>query len=287
MSTSLHTNDETPTKSLGPTAARLVATLYSRNRPVFHLSEASEILGSRTAAASVVNQLVRHGIVTRLKSGTFRLVPFELGFEREYLGNPYIVARELVTRGKTDFQSSYYLSHASAFDLHQMITQPALVVYISSTKMIRPRTILGTEFKFVCCKSNDLFGITEMWVDKNEKICVSDLERTLLDGLKLPNYCGGMIEVAKAFSIKKDIIDPQKIIDYAMTLNVGAVNRRLGYLMELYKIGDRTHWEFLQKTLSATYQLFDPELPSEGHHTAKWRLKLNISEEELIAIRGT
>src|SRR5205085_2139900 len=125
------------------------------------------------------------------------------------------------------------------------------------------------------------------WIDKNEKIHVSDLERTLLDGLKQPAYCGGLIEVAKGFSIKQDAIDPQKIIDYVMKLGVGAVTRRLGYLMELYKIGSRIHWEFLQQSLTATYQLLDPELPAEGHHTAKWRLRLNIPEAELIAIRGT
>ena len=116
---------------------------------------------------------------------------------------------------------------------------------------------------------------------------MSDLERTLLDGVKLPGYCGGMIEVAKAFSIKHDQIDPQKVIDYAAKLDVGAVYRRLGFLMELYQIGDRIYWEFLQTKLTRTYQLLDPDLPQEGHHIAKWRLRLNISEDELIAIRGT
>jgi len=96
-----------------------------------------------------------------------------------------------------------------------------------------------------------------------------------------------MIEVAKAFSIKHDYIDPKKIVSYAMRLNVGAVFRRLGYLMELYEIGDQTHLDCLRTKLTSTYQLFDPDLSREGHHTIKWRLRLNISEDELSAIRGT
>lgn len=271
-------------KTLGVLAARLVATLYSRNRPVFHFQEAADILGGRAPASKVLSQLVNHGIVTRLMPGTFRLVPFELGFEREYLGNPYIVARELACKS---VKEEYYLSHGSAFDLHQMVTQPQLIVYVSSPKMIRPRTIQGTEFRFVRCKSKDLFGLTEMWVDKNEKICVSDLERTLVDGLKQPEYCGGLSEVAKGFSMKYQAIDPQKLIDYAIKLDVGAVIRRLGYLMELYQIGSRVHWELLRTMVTSTYQLLDPELSAEGHHIAKWRLKLNVSQEELLAIRGT
>jgi predicted transcriptional regulator of viral defense system len=168
-----------------------------------------------------------------------------------------------------------------------MVTQPQLIVYVSSPRMMRSRSIQGTEFRFVRCKADDLFGITELWIDKNEKVFVSDLERTLLDGLRQPTYCGGFSEVAKGFSIKHEAIDPQKLIDYAVKLDVGAVIRRLGYLMELYQIGSRIHWEFLQTKLTPTYQLLDPELPAEGPHIARWRLRLNIPQEELLAIRGT
>jgi predicted transcriptional regulator of viral defense system len=153
--------------------------------------------------------------------------------------------------------------------------------------MMRSQTIQGTEFRFVRCKIGDLFGITEIWIDKNEKVVISDLERTLIDGLRQPSYCGGLSEVAKGFSIKHQAIDPQKLIDYAVKLDVGAVIRRLGYLMELYQIGARIHWEFLQTKLTSTYQLLDPELPAEGHHIARWRLRLNVPQEELLAIRGT
>jgi len=284
----MRTNNNSTLKRLGPLAARLVASLYDQNRPVFHFQEAEEILGGRGPTASVLSQLVRHGVATRLKPGTFRLVPFELGFEREYLGNPYVVARELAVDARKDAaKPEYYLSHGSAFDLHQMVTQPQLIVYTSSPRMMRSHTIQGTEFRFVRCKARDLFGITEMWVEKNEKVFVSDLERTLLDGLKQPAYCGGFSEVAKAFSMKHQAIDPQKLIDYATKLGVGAVIRRLGYLMELYKIGLSAHWELLRTKLTPTYQLLDPELPGEGRYIARWRLKLNIPEEELLAIRGT
>jgi predicted transcriptional regulator of viral defense system len=275
-------------KTLSPLSARLVTTLYSRQHHIFGIQEAAEILGGGLARASkVLSRLAHNGVVTRLKSGTYRLVPFEMGFEHEYLGNPYSVARALVLGSHKNDKEEYYLAYGSAFDLHQMITQPQLIVYVSSPKMLRPRIIQGTEFRFVRCKKSDLFGITEMWLDKHEKIRASDLERTLLDGLKHPAYCGGFSEVAKGFLMKRHEIDPQKLIDYALILDVGAVNRRLGYLMELYQIGLPIHWKFLQTTLTATYQLLDPELPAEGPHTARWRLRLNIPPEELLALKGT
>lgn len=168
-----------------------------------------------------------------------------------------------------------------------MVTQPQFIVYVSSPRMLRSRTIQGTEFRFIRCKAKDLFGLTEIWADKNEKIKVSDLERTLLDGLKQPTYCGGISEVAKRFTIKQDSIDPQKLIEYAKKLNVGSVTRRLGYLMELYKIGTPLHSEQLRQMLTQTYHLLDPDLPSEGKHIAKWRLRLNVPEEELLTIGKT
>lgn len=119
-------------KTLGPVSAHLVMTLYDRRRSIFHFFEAEEILGGRARATKIIFQLVKSGVVTRLKSGTYRLVPFELGFEREYLGNPYVAMRELIVGKHKGATEAYYLSHGSAFDLHQMATQPQFIVYASS-----------------------------------------------------------------------------------------------------------------------------------------------------------
>lgn len=274
------------TKTLGPQAAKLILSLYDRNHPIFSLGEALEILGGAHASIQfLVFDLARKGILTRLKPGLFQLVPFELGFEKEYLGNPYVVARELAFShlNKPTYKKAkvYYLSHGSAFDLHQMVTQPQLIVYVTTTRQIPTRTILGTEFRFVRCKSSHLFGITEVWVDKNEKVQVSDFERTILDGLKQPDYCGGISEVAKGLWIKREAIDAKKLVDYALRLNIGAVIRRLGFLLETYQIGHSEEIQFLQSKLTATYQLLDPGLPAEGKFIARWKLRLNVSEEEL------
>ena len=35
-------------------------------------------------------------------------------------------------------------------------------------------------------------------------VYISDIEKTVLDGLKMPGYCGGIAEVAKGFWMKRD-----------------------------------------------------------------------------------
>src|SRR3989338_3386238 len=114
-------------KTMGSQAARLVTTLQERHHLSFALPEVMEITGLKAASASsFLRALVNRGVAARLRPGLFQLVPFELGREKEYLGNPYVAARELMA-GR-----DYYISHASAMDIHRMTTQPQLVVYVVS-----------------------------------------------------------------------------------------------------------------------------------------------------------
>ena len=48
-------------------------------------------------------------------------------------------------------------------------------------------------------------------------------ERTLLDGLTRPKYCGGFMEVLHAFT-RRDF-DVKKIVDYALRLDVSVAKR--------------------------------------------------------------
>ena len=149
----MSTKQHTPSKTLGPKSALLVTTLHERGRLIFTLADAQDITGLKTVSArTLVHKLVGRGVATRLRPGVFQLVPPEMGRESDYLGNPYVVARELMG-GKP-----YYLSHASAMDIHDMVTQPQLVVCVTSPRAMRGRSILGTEFRFIRCKPEHSSG---------------------------------------------------------------------------------------------------------------------------------
>jgi len=269
-------------KTIGPRLAFVISELYTRQKTIFSNQDVKTITGlSPKAARGLTIRLVERGLATRLKPGLFILVPAELGHERDYLGDPYVVAAESVR----DY--SYFVSHASAMDIHQMVTQPQLVVYATTTQSIRPRVILGTEFRFVRCKPNHFFGTTDHWVTKTKKIKVSDLERTVIDGLRQSEYCGGFSEVAKGFWMRRQDMDVKKLVEYALMLDIGAVYRRLGYLLELFRIKEENQLELLRKKLTESYVLLDPQLPAEGNFIARWKLRLNVSSEEIGAIIRT
>jgi predicted transcriptional regulator of viral defense system len=218
--------NSTPLKTLGPQAANLVTMLHERSRAVFRLEDVRDITGlSETSARSFVRKLVDRGVASRLKPALYVLVPFELGRERQYPGNPLVVAREIM------HGEDYYLSHATAMEIHGMTTQPQLVVMVSTPACRRSVTALSGEFRFVRCQRRHLFGLTEHWVTKQEKVHVSDLERTIIDGLKQPEHCGGLTEVAKGLWMRRQDMNVDGLVQYAKRIGVGAVVRRLGFLL--------------------------------------------------------
>jgi predicted transcriptional regulator of viral defense system len=231
-------------KTLGPRAAQLIVELHERRQPIFSLADVTDITGlSPSSARSLVANTEARGIVTRLKPGLYNLVPFERGRDTEHVSDPYLIARTLV--GDAD----YFISHGSALELHRMVTQPQLAIIVSCAKRLRPQHIHG-------------------------------YERTIIDGLDHPQYVGGVTEVAKGLWMKRDTLRVELMIDYALRLGVGAVIRRLGYLLEFYGLADAAALEPLRARLTPTYQRLDPLFPNEGRMLARWRIRLNVEPNE-------
>jgi len=262
--------------------SRLLAELQDRSQSIFALADVQQILGLTPAlASSLMHKAVRRGVISRIKSGLFVIVPAEMGSSTTYAGNPYLTAMRLAG------QADSFISHASAMEIHRMVTQPQLGIFVSSTNRVRNCTVTGTEFHFVRIKLEHSFGTLKHWATKQEAVNISDLERTVMDGLRQPEYCGGITDVAKGLWMRHSDMQSDKLVDYALRLNVGAVTRRLGYLLELYGIAPGPALEKLRTSVTATYVPLDPTLPHEGSFLKRWRLQINISPNELEAVRGT
>jgi predicted transcriptional regulator of viral defense system len=278
----MSTQTAIPRKTVGHQTAGLLAGVYDRSQSTFTLADAKDITGLNShLASSLLQKAVRRGLVSRLMPGVFVIVPPELGSTVEYAADPYLTATRLAG------DAPCFISHASAMELHRMVTQPQLVVFASSAKRLRSRTGHDTEFRFVLIKPEHYFGTMKHWVTKQESVDVSDLERTVVDGLRQPEYCGGVTEVAKGLWMRQQDMQAAKLVDYALRLGTGAVLRRLGYLLELYALAPQSDLARLRDALSDTYAPLDPMLPKEGTYLRRWRLQLNITPQELDAIRAS
>ncbi len=265
-------------KTLGPVSSFLITELKKSGKSIFRIKDAQSILRkNENAAADLLSELVKRKILLRLKYGLFLIVPLEA--ENNYLENRYIVARELLS------SSDYYISHYSAMALHGMTTQPVIKVFAAAAKREKRRLISGIEFIFIYCKPENLFGIENKWVTKQENIRISDLEKTIMDALIRPQLCGGILETAKGIWLARSRINFQRLFNYCERIKVKAAAKRLGFILQELGLGESILvklQDFVKNSLS--YVLLDPALNKQGKYLKQWRLRVNFNPEEIKTI---
>lgn len=267
--------------SLSKLSSKILTTLSAQGKTIFTIADALEITKTNNAQTRwLLNDLVKKKWLIRLVSGRYLIVPLSAGEEAEYSENWYVVAKNLIE------PKNYYISHYGALDIHEMLVHPLMTIYISSPTRRIPKKILGATFRFVYTQPKDIWGIEEDWITSSQKVKVSDLERTIIDCLNRPDLAGGISEIAKGIWTKRNDIDYQKLLKYTKKLGRKSVAKRLGFILENYKIGEDILPK-LKNLVTARYQLLDPTLPETGKHISSWKLRVNIEPEELLAITQT
>ena len=87
--------------------------------------------------------------------------------------------------------------------------------------------------------------------------------------------------------MQRESVSPERLMRYSIRLNVGAVMRRLGLLLELYEMGTDKIIGALRERLTNSYVLLDPVLPGQGKYLHRWRLRLNVEPDELRSLVRT
>src|SRR3989338_6541305 len=159
-------------------------------KKVFTTNEAEESLQwSKTDLYSVLFRLVQKGKLVRIKRGLFCLVPPGTGdLKRGYPQNWFLIAKALAG------DKPYFFSHYSAMHLHGMTSASIQTIFISRPEQRRVPKDLRIPVRFVTIPQKKLWGLEEKWVTNEEKVRVSDLERTVLDILDRPDLSGGISE---------------------------------------------------------------------------------------------
>ena len=266
-------------KTLGPVSSYLIRELIKTDKKIFRIKDAQSILNKNTKAiADLLSELVKRGIISRLKPGLFLIIP--LGADKDYLENWYVIAKELI------MPHHYYVSHYSAMAIHSLTTQPVLKVFITSPKRAKRKLISGIEFFFVSAKPSNFFGIRDQWITKQMKVKVSDLEKTIVDALARPEFCGGVSEIAKGIWLRKNKINYTKLLRYCQRIKIKAVSKRLGFLLQTLNLADKNILTKLKDYIkdSKAYVPLDPTLKKQGKYLSSWRLLVNFNPEELKTI---
>src|SRR5208337_5401083 len=116
------------------------------------------------------------------------------------------------------------IAYWSALNHHGMTEQLPRTVFVATDHPVRrqPRNVLGVTYKIVSLKPDKVFGVMKDWIDEMP-FSVTDREKTIIDGLDLPQYAGGVNEIAKALSTAWTQLDEKKLRRYASKIGNSAV----------------------------------------------------------------
>jgi predicted transcriptional regulator of viral defense system len=131
-----------------------------------------------------------------------------------------------------------------------------------------------TLYQFVQIKPERFFGTEKIWVG-DARVVITDRERTLLDGLSMPQYCGDLAEVLHAFEVSRTNLDLERIVGYAFRLGDATV-KRLGWVLEHEGV-EQAKVERLRRLPVKGYRSLDPTGPRKGPYNRRWMIQENLS----------
>ena len=117
----------------------------------------------------------------------------------------------------------------------------------------------------------------------NHQFRITDKEKTIVDCFDLPQYFGGYEELIRAFAYTR--LNTQKLIPYCEAINNIAVTKRMGFLAELFhKEKTSMVQKYAHYKVNEKYSLFDPLGANEGKYLSKWKLRINMKEDDILSI---
>jgi len=264
-------------KNISFQSNNLLSYFLNGNRLCFDYAQALKAMPevSGTAVKELLSDMVRRGLLMRVKRGLYYIIPYDQNPET-FMPDWHLLAEYLANGNK------HYIGYYSALQVHELITQPSLTELIVVDHQIKPAVIevKDIKFQFIYHNEKHFFGIKKIWIDSFNKVSCSDLEKTFVDCLFKPEYAGGIVEVGKALHKAKNKIDFKKLLNYCKQFDSHAIIKRLGFLLELLDINNPITEE-LQKLKSNSYIVLDTELPKEGKRTSRWNIQQNIDSETI------
>ncbi len=224
---------------------------------------------SMAKAYEILRRLKAEELVRPVRAGRYLL----LGFQPErVLSNPMFIATRLAHPA--------YVSYWSALHFHGLTEQVPRTVFVATTRKCRPLDLDNTRLVFVRVAPYKFFGYQREMIG-DLPVLVAEVEKALVDSLDQPRYAGGLLEVAKALYQAREQLDPERLVEYANRMRNRSLCSRLGYLL------DRFGQPVQGLNISRTFVLLDPQGQVEGPYDHRWRVRVNVSDEELFQWRET
>ncbi len=265
-------------KYLGKAGNDLLSALLLKGKRLFTYADAAQIYGDKPGLRGMLSSLVKSGWLQRIEKGKYLILPLEAGSSGQWSEHEFVVASYLI--------QPYYIGFQSALNYYGYSEKVSKTVYIVSTRRkLKPIVnISGVNYQFVNLDKRKVYGINKVLIS-NQKVNLSDREKTIIDCLHMQEYCGGIATIAQAMWYGREELDFLRLSRYAVRYGNKAVCQRLGYLMETLDIKNLNASAILSSNISGSYARLDTLAPAQGKHISKWKIRVNATESDLLQWR--
>jgi predicted transcriptional regulator of viral defense system len=225
------------------------------------------ITGNRETAHSVIEAYKKKKWIESVRRDLFVAISLET---KQPVLNRYAIASHAV--------AGAYVSHHSAFEYHGLANQVYYEVYVAAPSRFREFEYNGITYR---CVSLPLADGVEI---KADKVRVTDLERSVIDGINDFDKAGGLEELLRCVSLIP-YLSHEKLANYLCKYNKAFLYQKTGYLLEHFKDALKLPDIFFASCQSKTPQskrYLYPRLRNEPHMLCRqWALYV---PEDLLAL---
>jgi predicted transcriptional regulator of viral defense system len=119
-----------------------------------------------------------------------------------------------------------------------------------------------------------LFGSRE-YSPHGYPVRVTTPERTLLDGLLQPEWCGGFESVLKAWADYRDLINVDEVVTYVNLFDIGVLRQRAGFVLEELGLSNPAVREWPEKAKRGGSSKLLGSAPFAPTFSERWKLSIN------------
>jgi predicted transcriptional regulator of viral defense system len=186
----MRTNHNSGLKTTRSRMANLLMALYDSGRTMFTTAEAAQITSlTLPLTSSLLHKARKRGLVSGLKRGLFVIVPPEL----EALSNTPEILPGCALLGRRRSLPFHAVCHGTSPH-----GDTAAVCHIRFEHQTHSRNAARNTIPFCSAEVKDFSATQNTGSQNKESVEISDLERTVLDGLRHPEHCGGITDAEKA-----------------------------------------------------------------------------------------
>lgn len=214
-----------------------------------------------------LRELTREGFLKRLARGIYAVTPNpgQLPVVDDFLLASLIVKPSAIA----------YWSALNYYGLTEQIPGTTFIQTPKKSGHPGEINIGGQRFRVVTVRPHKFFGLGTIKIG-GRNVSITDPEKTLIDCLDKPQYCGGIIEVMKA--LRNGSFDRETLLEYAERMSNMAVLKRLGFLSEKLGLGLEKEIKIPEKS-KKSFPLLDPAMSPKGRFDRRWGLRINVPED--------